>query len=134
MELLATVVGHEDRITGLSVPAGHPDARSVGLPYDEVLATIRREFPGCATSRECLRWYVSAATSGDPRHAGHVLPGRRPRSREGRPCGAPPSGRGLREALEASLVELERAGRCGDPARIERARERVRRVRELLGE
>jgi hypothetical protein len=55
---------------------------SVGLPYDRVLGILRDEFPGCATTVACLRWYVVKAREGALAGAGGVrFPRRRPRVR-----------------------------------------------------
>jgi hypothetical protein len=40
------------------VSMDHTNARGVGIPYDEVLAQIHEDFPGCKTSVACLRWYM----------------------------------------------------------------------------
>lgn len=32
--------------------------RPVGLPYDEILARLRAEFPDAETTNACLRWYA----------------------------------------------------------------------------
>lgn len=34
------------------------DNRPFGLPYEEVLAEIKKEFPNAKTTVACLRWYV----------------------------------------------------------------------------
>lgn len=34
------------------------DKRPFGLPYEEVLAEIKKEFPNAKTTVACLRWYV----------------------------------------------------------------------------
>ncbi len=41
----------------LAVVSGLEDGQEVGLTYDEVLAAIRAEHPGCRTTVACLRWY-----------------------------------------------------------------------------
>ena len=34
------------------------DGRNVGIPYTEILATIKEQFPGAKTTVACLRWYA----------------------------------------------------------------------------
>ncbi len=83
IELLCTVVYHEDRAL-----KGGPDntvskntagARSVGLPYDEIIRRIVEEFPDCQTSVACLRWYAVKIRVEEFGYEGLRLPQRRPR-------------------------------------------------------
>lgn len=32
--------------------------RNIGYPYAEILSKVHEEFPGCATTVKCLRWYA----------------------------------------------------------------------------
>lgn len=83
VELLCTAAYHEDRTAESGpdnvVDSDHPQARSVGLAYDEILRRIRAEFPNCQTSAECLRWYSVKIRVEEHSYEGLRLPQRRPR-------------------------------------------------------
>lgn len=59
------------------------DNRTVGLSYDEILATLAIEFPEASTSAACLRWYVVHSKDAWVEHKGEWpdLPQLRPRSK-----------------------------------------------------
>ncbi len=91
VELLCHVDHHEDR----DRPSG-PDnvvagdcggARSVGLPYDRIIALVKEEFSSvrCETTVACLRWYAVKIRVEEHGYEGLRLPQRRPRvkSRKG---------------------------------------------------
>jgi len=64
------------------VPEGTPKARSVGMPYAEILALIHAEFPHRETTVECLRWYAVKMRNPlgeDEIYSSAKLPQRRPR-------------------------------------------------------
>lgn len=63
------------------VDEDHPKARSVGLAYDEIIARIQEEFPGCNTSVACLRWYSVKIRVEEHCYEGLKLPQRRPRTK-----------------------------------------------------
>lgn len=42
----------------LAVESSDHTGRPVGLPYDEILARLRDEFPDSETTDKCLRWYA----------------------------------------------------------------------------
>ncbi len=83
VELLCAVVYHEDRAAkggpDNTVPEDHADARSVGIPYDEIIRRIVEEFPDCQTSVACLRWYAVKIRVEEFGYEGLRLPQRRPR-------------------------------------------------------
>lgn len=83
LEYLCKVAYHEDKTKDPGpdnvVDVGHANARSVGLPYDEVLAAVREEFPNCETTVACLRWYAVKVRSEE--YEGYRLPQRRPRAK-----------------------------------------------------
>lgn len=74
---------NRDEKVGLSnvVDAKHPKARSVGLPYLEIVERIRTEFPGCETSVACLRWYSVKVRAEEFGYEGYRLCQRRPRAK-----------------------------------------------------
>ncbi len=86
IELLCHVDRHEDR----DKPSG-PDnfvdedykgARSVGLPYDQIIRRIKEEFlplGKCETTVACLRWYAVKIRVEEHGYEGLRLPQRRPR-------------------------------------------------------
>lgn len=85
---LAEVAYYEDRSEKPSetnvVDADHPKARSVGLPYDEILRRIFEEFPDCETSVACLRWYAVKVRNSEVEeeiYGQYTLPQRRPRAK-----------------------------------------------------
>jgi hypothetical protein len=57
------------------------DARSVGLPYDEIIRRIKEEFSAvkCETTVACLRWYAVKIRVEEHGYEGLRLPQRRPR-------------------------------------------------------
>lgn len=63
------------------VPADHPQARSVGLPYLSIIDAIKEEFPGAQTSVACLRWYVVKVRVEEFGYEGYKLVQRRPRAK-----------------------------------------------------
>ncbi len=82
--LLCLVDHYEDR--GIKsgpdnvVKADHgPSARSVGLPYDEIIRRVKAEFPGCETTVACLRWYMVKIRQEEFGYEGLRGPQRRPR-------------------------------------------------------
>ena len=74
--LLVHVDHYEDRDTRRPVAADAPDARSVGLPYREILKRVRARYPGGRASIMTIRSYAR-----DARQQGVALPYRRPYSR-----------------------------------------------------
>ena len=85
LEHLCHIVHYEDRNKAPSpdnvVGKGSKNARSVGLAYDDILALIGEEFPGCKTSAACLRWYSVKVRVEELGYEGYVLPQRRPRTK-----------------------------------------------------
>lgn len=83
LNLLCEVAFHEDRLRPSSdenrVGADHPHARSVGLPYDEIIRRIKEAFPSCKTTVACLRWYAVKVRVEEIGYENLRLPGRRPR-------------------------------------------------------
>ena len=83
LEHLCHVSHHENRLekTGSDnvVESGSPGARSVGLPYDEIIRRLKAEFPLCRTTSECLRWYAVKVRVEEHGYEGLRLPQRRPR-------------------------------------------------------
>ncbi len=83
LELLCEVVRYEDRNRPASsdniVEADVDGARSVGVPYDEIIDAIRDEFPDCETTVACLRWYAVKVRVEEFGYEGLRLPQRRPR-------------------------------------------------------
>ena len=79
LELLGFVNHYEDRNTGEVVDPDHPNARSVGIPYDQVIAGIQEEFPACKTTVACLRWYSVKIRADEEGYENYDLPQRRPR-------------------------------------------------------
>lgn len=77
--LLQEVAYYEDRTRPPGednvVEADDENARSVGLPFSEILRRVQKEMPGVNTTYACLRWYAVHM-----RRAGVKLPGRRPKS------------------------------------------------------
>lgn len=85
IELLCHTQFYEDR-TRKSAPdnsvlQGHTSARSVGVPYDEIIRRIQAEFPGCNTTVACLRWYSVKIRVEELGYEGLRLPQRRPRAK-----------------------------------------------------
>ena len=85
IELLCAVEHFEDRDEKSGpdnvVEHDHKSARSVGVPYDEILWHIRVEFPECQTTVACLRWYSVKIRVEEPGYEGLRLPQRRPRAK-----------------------------------------------------
>ncbi len=85
MELLCHVEYHEDRKVKSGpdnvVDEGHKAARSVGIPYDEIIHRIKAEFPDCQTTVACLRWYSVKIRVEELGYEGLRLPQRRPRAK-----------------------------------------------------
>ncbi len=81
LTLLCEVVRYEHADTRETVSAEHPRARTVGRPYADILAAVRREFPDATTSTACLRWYCVKVREGRHDFFGYQLPWRRPRDR-----------------------------------------------------
>jgi len=92
IELLCEVSYYEDKMkkAGEDNQSDDPKAfgantRSVGLPYDEIIATIRDEFSDrdkpVETSVACLRWYAVKIRAEELGYEGHTLPQRRPRAK-----------------------------------------------------
>ena len=83
VEWLCHVEYHEDRDEKPSdenrVDPDNKKARSVGLPYDEIIRRIQGEFPDCKTSVACLRWYAVKIRVEEYGYEGLKLPQRRPR-------------------------------------------------------
>ena len=76
MAALTHVDYYEDRDTRRPVEPDVPGARSVGLPYREILKHVRAEHPGGKVSIMTIRSYAR-----DAKQEGYVLPYRRPYSR-----------------------------------------------------
>ena len=83
LALLVHVDHHEDRATRRTVAPDAPGARSVGLPYREILKRVRTRYPGGRASIMTIRSYAR-----DAKREGVALPYRRPYSR--RPPGTVP--------------------------------------------
>jgi hypothetical protein len=85
LELLCRTEYHEDRGRKPGpdnrAEADSFGARSVGLPYDRIIAEIRNEFPDCETTVACLRWYAVKVRVEEAGYEGLRLPQRRPRAR-----------------------------------------------------
>lgn len=83
LELLCEVAYYEDRTKPSDdenrVKPDHPQARSVGLAYDEIIRRIKDAFPECKTTVACLRWYAVKVRVEETDYEGYRLPGRRPR-------------------------------------------------------
>ena len=81
IDLLTHVDHHEAGYKGPRVPAETPGARSVGLPYSEIMDRVRNLHPTSKTTVPDLRWYACQVRSEAPGYEGLRLPQRRPRSR-----------------------------------------------------
>lgn len=57
----------------LTVTGIDGNGRKVGIPYDEIIATIKAQFPGAKTTVACLRWYAVHLRERD------IMPPNRPR-------------------------------------------------------
>jgi len=83
LELLCFVHHYEDRAKSPGddniVDPDFEGARSVGLPYDQVIAGIQEEFPACKTTVACLRWYSVKVRADEEGYENFILPQRRPR-------------------------------------------------------
>lgn len=86
LELMCQVDYYEDKTKKPGpdnrVPADHPNARSVGLPYLDIIDLIKDEFPGAETSVACLRWYAVKARVEEFGYEGYRLVSRRPRAKK----------------------------------------------------
>ena len=76
LTLLVHVDHYEDRATRRPVAPDVPGARSVGLPYREILKRIRAQYPAGRTSIMTIRSYAR-----DAKREGVALPYRRPYSK-----------------------------------------------------
>ena len=76
LALLVRVDYYEDRATRRPVASDAPGARSVGLPYREILKRVRAQYPGGRASIMTIRSYAR-----DARQKGMAMPYRRPYSR-----------------------------------------------------
>jgi len=65
------------------VEAGAKGARSVGIPYDEIIRRIKDEFPEAKTTAACLRWYAVKVRVEEFGYEGFRLSQRRPRTKAG---------------------------------------------------
>lgn len=85
IELLCLGAYYEDRTKKSGddnrVEASDKTARSVGLPYDEIIRRIQAEFPECSTTVACLRWYSVKIRVEEHGYEGLKLPQRRPRAK-----------------------------------------------------
>ncbi|UFK26691.1 hypothetical protein [Roseobacter phage RDJL6] len=85
VDLLCHVAYYENRNEKSSdenrVSEDHPQARSVGLAYDEIIRRIQDEFEGCGTSVACLRWYSVKIRVEEQGYEDLRLPQRRPRAK-----------------------------------------------------
>ncbi len=85
LDLLCRVAFHEDRTVEAGsenvVDSTHEHARSVGIPYNEVIDGILEEFPACNTTVACLRWYAVKVRAQEEGYENYVLPQRRPRAK-----------------------------------------------------
>ncbi len=87
IELLCEVDYYEDRdkpadSDNAAVAGNYKGARSVGLPYDEIIRRIKDEFiplRKCETTVACLRWYAVKIRVEEHGYEGLRLPQRRPR-------------------------------------------------------
>lgn len=88
LALLCDVVHYErkDQLQGpknapKTIPPGNDpaDYRTVGLPYDLIIAAIRKEFTGSKTTVACLRWYAVKVRVEEKGYENLRLPQRRPR-------------------------------------------------------
>ena len=85
LELLCEAVYYEDKSKNPGpenvVDADHPKARSVGIPYLEIIDRIKAEFPEAETSAACLRWYAVKVRAGEFGYEDFTLVQRRPRAK-----------------------------------------------------
>ncbi|QNN99777.1 hypothetical protein P67b_00018 [Ruegeria phage Tedan] len=83
LQLLCVVDYYEDKTKKSDpenrVTADHRNARSVGIPYTQVIETIKSEFPDANTSVACLRWYAVKVRAEEFGYEGYRLCQRRPR-------------------------------------------------------
>ncbi len=83
IEHLCFISYYEDKTLKAStenvVEANHEKARSVGIPYNEVLNLIQDEFEGCETSIACLRWYGVKIRAQELGYSDYTMCQRRPR-------------------------------------------------------
>lgn len=85
LDLLCTTVFYEDKSLKASednvVEIDHPNARSVGIPYLDIIAHIKESFPLAQTSVACLRWYAVKVRAEEFGYEGFRLAQRRPRAK-----------------------------------------------------
>lgn len=85
LDLLCQVDYHEDKNKKASLDnrlqGDDKNARSVGLPYLDIIASIRDRFPNSQTSVACLRWYAVKIRAEEFGYEGSKLAQRRPRAR-----------------------------------------------------
>lgn len=83
IELLCKVEYYEDRGRAAHpdnrVPPTHANARSVGMPYEDIIKAIKQRWPESETTPECLRWYAVHIRNGSDGYQGFRLAQRRPR-------------------------------------------------------
>jgi len=86
LELLCEELYFEDRNKkpdqSNRVNAGSNGARSVGIPYTDIVDMIIEDFPKADTSVACLRWYAVKVRSSEFGYEGYRLAQRRPRSKK----------------------------------------------------
>lgn len=84
LALLCQVAYYEDKNKKPSpdnrVDASSKTARSVGLPYSQIVEAVKTQFPGAKTSLACLRWYCVKVRVNEHGFTGYTLPQRRPRA------------------------------------------------------
>lgn len=87
LELLCLVEYYEDRdqrpTPDNTVSEDAKGARSVGIPYDEIIRRIKAEFSDAKTTAACLRWYAVKVRVEEFGYEGLRLPQRRPRTKAG---------------------------------------------------
>lgn len=86
IELLCATDYFEDKLKKAcpienAIKEGEPNARSVGIPYDQIIRAIKDEFPDCGTTVACLRWYAVKIRVEEFGYEDLVLPQRRPRAK-----------------------------------------------------
>lgn len=85
LDLLCHADYYEDKTKASTsdnvVDASHPNARSVGLPYLEIIERLKEMFPDAQTSVACLRWYAVKVRAEEFGYEGYKLAQRRPRAK-----------------------------------------------------
>jgi len=85
LDLLCEVAYYEDKTLKSSpenvVAEDHPNARSVGIPYLEIIERIKGQFDGAKTSVACLRWYAVKIRAEEFGYEDYRLVQRRPRAK-----------------------------------------------------